>query len=66
MYQFAASQEAITLKLPALFLKFKTEERVLRLIKVRFLVKTLLIEIILSWKVTMDPIRTKKLCFGYF
>ena len=36
------------------------------LIKVRLLVKTLLMEIILRLKVTMNQVKTKKLCFGYF
>ena len=37
-----------------------------RLIKVRLLVKTLLMEIILRLKVAMNQVKAKKLCFGYF
>lgn len=55
-----------TLKLPALFSRFKTEDRVVRLIKVTLLVKTILKEMILRWKVTMDQVKWKKIRFGCF
>ena len=37
-----------------------------QLIKVRLLEKTLLMEIILTLKATMNQVKAKKLCFGYF
>ena len=36
------------------------------LMKVRLLVKTLLMEIILRLKVALNQVKTKKLCFRYF
>ena len=48
------------------FRDFKPKSAFSGLIKVRLLVKTLLMEIILTWKGSTNQIKTKKLCFGYF
>ena len=45
---------------------FKPKNGFYGLIKVRLLVKTNLMEIILGLKVTMDQVKTKKFCFVYF
>ena len=66
MYQFAAEQQTSTVKLLAFFQRFKTKERILRVIKSKLLVKTLLVEIILRLKVTVIQITGAKDCFRYF
>ena len=66
MSYFAATQQTIALKLPAIFLSFQIEDSNLRLIKVRLLVNILSMEIILKWKVTMDKVKRKKLCDCFF
>ena len=66
IYYVSLMQQASILKLLTYILRFQTEDRHPRLLKIRLLVKTLLMEIILRWKVTMDPVKRKKLFFCLF
>ena len=66
MYYFPPTQQTSRLKLPPLFLRFQTEESILRLIKVTLLMKTLLMNVTLRCKVTMDQVKTKDFALGTF
>ena len=48
------------------FLRFENKECILRINKSEILVKTLLMETTLRLQVSMNKVKTKELCFGYF
>ena len=60
MYQFAASEQPSTAKLPTFFQRFQTKQQVLRVNKSKLLVKTISMEIILQVMGTMIQINNGK------